>query len=334
MKTAPNCAPIISNTVITHVLAWLAFVSTTTAHGQTVVALSQLASESPQRRFAQIDAQTGVIASVSPLGPTSYAGLGAAPDGQFFGLTWAFNTISKLYSLDVTTNMSTLIGDMVGEPGISFQSLDVMSDGRAYAVSTATITLFPQLFSVNLQTAAITAVNEQQTISDAIIAAGGDGFFANVGALGSVGNRLYAVDVRTSSLVELDPDSGAASVVGGTAGSLLSGELTSGISRARYSAFTALTGVDTNRDGKFDALFMGVNRFDDDNDAATPGITLGGVAKVDTTTGLWELVGTNPGYAYASFGSGPVPEPATAGMTALVALSCLARRRRPAAPVR
>lgn len=318
----------IRNAVILNVLAWSAIVSTTTVSGQTVVALSQLASESPQRRFSQIDIQTGVITSVSPLGPTSYAGLGAAPDGRFFGLTFSSTTTSKLYSLDVTTNMSTLIGDMVGNPGISFQSLDVMSDGRAYAVSTATVTLFPQLFSVNLQTASITAVNEQQTISDAIIAAGGDGFFANVGALGSVGNRLYAVDLRTSSLVELDPDSGAASVVGGAAGSLLSGELTSGISRSRYSAFTALTGVDLNRDGEFDALFMGVGRFDDDNNAATASVNLGGVAKVDITTGRWELVGTNPGYLYASFGSAPVPEPASCALAGFGLLAMgLARAR-------
>jgi hypothetical protein len=192
--------------------------------------------------------------------------------------------------------------------------------------------LFPQLFSVNLQTAAIAAVNEQRTISDAITAVGGDGFFANVGALGSVGNTLYAIDIRTSSLVTLDPDSGAASVVGGAAGLLLSGELSTGISRSRYSAFTALTGVDANRDGEFDTLIGAVNNFDDDNDPATAGIAIGGVARFDLTTGLWDLIGTNPGIRFASFASIPVPEPSGLVLAMLglfdIATSPTHRRRR------
>ena len=51
-------------------------------------------------------------------------------------------------------------------------------------------------------------------------------------------------------------------------------------------------------DGMFDALFGAVNFFDDDGNAATDVLRLGGVVRYDLTDGTWSLVGTNPGVIF------------------------------------
>jgi hypothetical protein len=123
-------------------------------------------------------------------------------------------------------------------------------------------------------------------------------------SLGSVGNRLYGVDLDSYSLIRFNPDTGSAAVVG-SVGSVVSGD------RSIYSGFSALTGVDTDQDGFFDSLFGNANFIDHDNDRNTPTQRLGGIVRYDLTEGTWTLVGTNPGVIFFGFGSSPasVPEP-------------------------
>lgn len=119
-----------------------------------------------------------------------------------------------------------------------------------------------------------------------------------------MGNLVYGVDLDTYSLLSFNPNTGAAAVVG-PVGSVTAGD------RSIYSGFAALTGVDTDEDGIFDALFGNVNFIDGDNDPTTPTERLGGVARYNLADGTWELVGTNPGVIFFGFGSSPaaVPEP-------------------------
>ena len=102
----------------------------------------------------------------------------------------------------------------------------------------------------------------------------------------------------------MDPETGDAAVVG-EVGAVTADD------RAVFSGFAALTGVDTDSDGRFDTLFGNVNFIDDDNDPATPVQRLGGIARYDLNNGSWDLVGTNPGVIFFGFGASPaaVPEP-------------------------
>jgi hypothetical protein len=290
-------------------------------HAQTIIAVTRSDGDT-QVRLSKVDLETGAVSPVSPLGPLTYGGLAGAPNGRLYGTTSAAAGApqSKLYSIDVASNTPTLIGEMAGDPGVSFQSLDIMADGRAFAVSIATAILFPQLFSVDLATAAITPVGDPRSIADAIIAAGNEqGYFATVGALGSVGDRLYTIDLRTNTLVSLDPATGAAAVVGGVPGLLRSGDLSNGVARSRYGGLVSLTGVDTDRDGELDTLVGGVSNWDNDNDPTTPPVGIGGVARFDLSTGLWDLIGVNPGIRFSSMAFVTVPEP-SAGLLAAVGL--------------
>lgn len=305
--------------LIPAVVSFTVICSFQSVYAQKIIATTRNPSVSPNVYFSEIEIATGNSTPISPGTATIYGGLGATPDGRFFGtVTGPSGGSSQLFSLDVNTNTGTLIGTMSGDPDVRFSSFDIMPSGRAFAVSIATATLFPQLFSVDLQTASISAVNQQRTIADAIIAAGdAQGHFANVQALGSVGDFLYAIDARTSSLLSLTPDTGLATVIGGTTNQLRTGMLASGIARSRYGGFSALTGVDTDGDGAFDSLMGSVNQFDDDNDPTTQSVNPGGLAQFDLTTGLWDLIGTNPGTQFAGFASAPVPEPSSLALAAM-----------------
>jgi hypothetical protein len=162
-------------------------------------------------------------------------------------------------------------------------------------------------------------VGSSAAIGDAIDAAAGNApgtaepFLIS---LGSVGGTLYGVDLDTDSLIALDPDDGSASVVGaiGAVGASNGGG---------YSGFAALTGIDEDADGVFDALFGAVN-------FGPAGERLGGLARFDLSDGTWSLVGTNPGLIYFGFGASVVPEPSSlvlAGIGGIVLLG-LARRKR------
>lgn len=119
------------------------------------------------------------------------------------------------------------------------------------------------------------------------------------------------MDLDTDSLISFDPGTGNASVVG-TVGAVTNGAL------SVYSGFSALTGVDTNNDGAFDALFGNVNFIDEDNNPNTPSQRLGGIARYNLGDGTWSLVGTNPGVIFFGFGSSPDPIPEPTSSLALL----------------
>lgn len=141
-------------------------------------------------------------------------------------------------------------------------------------------------------------------------------------SLGSVDNSLYGIDLDTESLIQFDPETGDAAV-GGEVGAVTADD------RTVFSGFAVLTGVDSDADGRFDALFGNVNFIDDDSDPAAPVQRLGGIARYDLRTGSWRLVGTNPGVIFFGFGASPadVPEPATLGGLLLIS-GLLGWRRR------
>ncbi len=271
----------------------------------------------PQFPFVEVDPIAGVSVNISslPARPGNGA-LAASRDGTFYSVR-----ANTLVTVDVHTNAAVTVGAV----DALIDGLDIMSDGRAFGTASAPQ---PQLYSVDLKTGGILAATQPGAITDAIVAAGGQFTEAPfVGGLGSIGKTLYAVETRTSTLLSLNPDTGAVSVVGGRANLLASGTLSNGLPRSRYSNFAALTGVDLDVDGEFDTLIGGVSFFDDDGDAGTPTVFIGGVAKFDITSGQWDLIGTNPGVVFTSFTSVPVPEPAALG-PGLLALSALVSRRR------
>lgn len=126
----------------------------------------------------------------------------------------------------------------------------------------------------------------------------------------------------TQQLHQIDITTGDAAVVG-EVGAITADD------RAVFSGFAALTGVDTDTDGQFDALFGNVNFIDDDNDPETSVQRLGGIARYDLSDGSWDLVGTNPGVIFFGFGASPtaVPEAGVFGGLRLVGgLLCQSRR--------
>jgi hypothetical protein len=182
-----------------------------------------------------------------------------------------------------------------------------------------------QLYQINLLTGAATAVGAPGQIGAAFdsafgLAAGTAAPF--VISLGSVGDHLYGVNLESGrqNLVRIDPATGSAMVIG-TPDAVDLNDF------GRYSGYSALTGVDENGDGAFDALFGSVNFWDHDGNPGTSDLRLGGIARYDLTDGTWSLVGTNPGVIFFGMGASPVPEPGTLALVAIAA-GCLAFRLR------
>ncbi|MEM9586663.1 MAG: PEP-CTERM sorting domain-containing protein, partial [Planctomycetota bacterium] len=176
---------------------------------------------------------------------------------------------------------------------------------------------------LDLDTGAASAISSSATtIGDAIDLASGNPSGTSspfLISLGGVGNTLYGVDLDSDSLISLDPETGDASVVGavGAVGSVTNGS-------ASYSGFSALTGVDEDEDGQYDALFGSVNFIRAGDDL----FRLGGVARYDLTDGTWQLVGTNPGVIFFGFGAAAVPEPSTFSLLAIATVGLCVRSRR------
>lgn len=281
-------------------------------------AQSLLANGAPaagQNQFYAVSTATGAAVSASSVSSGIVAGLATRPTGQVVGLL-----SNNLVTVNVPANTTSVVGPL----GVSASGFDVLPDGRAFTVPTTASAV--QLHAVNLTTGAATPVGAANAIRDAVVAAGGPSTSPFVIGLGSVGGTVYGVDTNSSSLIALNPDTGAAAVVGGQAGSVTAGTLADGTARSRFSGFAALTGADTDGDGATDALFGGVNFFDDDNNTGTPTVRFGGLARFSTATGSWELVGSNPGLIYFGMAPAPVPEPA--GALALAAAVLTAWRAR------
>lgn len=309
------------------VLCWT---STLPLHGQIILGHGQRVAN--QNQFYSFNVNTGLATSISPSTVGLVPALAGTPSGEWLGLSTPSSSNSfatELSRFDPVNNVGTSIGPL--GTSLSAIGLDVMADGRAFAVGRPNSTSnLARLFSIDTGTGAATSVGSETAFQDALIAVGGGGSPFTI-SLGSVGGTLFTIDSFSRSLLSIDPNLGSASVVGGTLGQLALGNLASGIARSRYSAYAGLTGVDLNGDGQYDALYTVINSFDDDDNPATPSVRIGGIGRIDIQTGSWELVGVNPGLAFTSLGSISVPEPSSCLFVALGVLSChwrLGRRLR------
>ncbi len=273
--------------------------------------------DSRQNFVYAIETSTGIATPVSPATtglPAALAGFGPSSLLGFSG--------GQLSQIEPTTGVRTLIGANNGRSSTGF---DITSDGRGFILPFDGQSETQQLHAIDLSTGAASPIGSSSSaVGDALDLALGRPLGTAepfVISLGSVGDTVYGIDLDTNSLVAIDSILGSASVVGsvGAVGSVGGGA---------YSGFATLTGVDENGDGRFDALFGGVNFFDDDANAATASLRLGGVARFDLGDGTWSLVGTNPGVIFFGFASNPIPEPTT-GLLVGLGLMGLAAKRRP-----
>ncbi len=260
----------------------------------------------------QIDTLTGTATPMSPVTSGLPAALAGTLDQRLLGFSGG-----QLTQVDPSTANQSPIG---ANNGLSATGFEVLPDNRGFLTPFDGGFSTQQLFGIDIATGTASPISASATeIGDAIDNAAGnplgtaDPFIISLGA---VGTTLYGIDLDTDSLIALDSDTGAASVIGAVGA----------VGGGAYSGFAALTGVDEDADGTFDALFGAVNFFDDDGDPDTAVQRLGGVARYDLTDGTWSLVGTNPGVIFFGFGSSPVPEPAAFSLLAIAGLLALRRR--------
>ncbi|MEM8605777.1 MAG: hypothetical protein AAGF92_01630 [Myxococcota bacterium] len=242
-----------------------------------------------------INPATGIATPVSP----ATTGLPAALAGEGASRLLGF-TGGQLVEVEPTTGVQTPIGE---NNTLNATGLDVTADGRGFLLPFDDDFNTQQLHGLDLETGSATPIGSPTAVGDAIDAAAGDAPGTSapfVIGLSSIGDTVYGVDLDTNSLIAIDSEQGSVSVVGdiGAVGSVGGGV---------YSGFAAMTGVDEDADGEFDALFGNVNFFDDDGDPDTQSVRLGGVARYDLDDGTWSLVGTNPGVIFFGFASNPAP---------------------------
>ncbi|MEM7756201.1 MAG: PEP-CTERM sorting domain-containing protein [Planctomycetota bacterium] len=261
----------------------------------------------------EIDVTTGVATAVSPMTSGSPAALAGTASGDLFGFS-----NGQLVDVNPFTASQTNIGD---NNGLSSTAFDITADGRGFVLPFNANFDTQQVSNIDLATGEATALGSATAIGDAIDTARGTALgtaLPFVISLGSVGDTLYGIDLDTDSLISINSVTGEAAVVGdvGAVGAANGGA---------YSGFSALTGVDEDLDGDFDALYGSVNFFDDDGDPNTLSQRLGGIGRFDLVTGEWSLVGTNAGVIFFGFGSSPIPTP---GATAVLALGGVVASRR------
>jgi len=232
---------------------------------------------------------------------------------------------SRHGTIDPISGVFTPVG---ASNGLSLTGYEILN-GNGYGVPTSGADR--RLQRIDLATSAATPLGVGTPIADAL-----DTFFGNAAGtnapfiigLGSVVNTLYGVHLGTgkNNLVSIDPTTGNATVLGvpnavGTSGNPGLGS---------YSGFAAMTGVDENSDGAFDALFGNVNFYDPDSAGPLSSQRLGGVARYDLSNGTWSLVGTNPGLIFFGMGSVAVPEPSSLALLVIAGVCAMlvrARRR-------
>ena len=213
-----------------------------------------------------ISTLTGLATPVSPVTTGLPAALAGTLDGRLLGFAGG-----QLSEVSPSTGVLTPIG---ASNGLTATGLEVLPDNRGFLTPFDANFDSQQLFSLDITTGAAAPISGSPTeIGDAIDNAAGNPLGTTrpfIIGLGAVADQLYGVDLDSNSLIALDADNGAASVVGdvGAVGSVTNGSAT-------YGGFAALTGVDENADGEFDALFGAVNFIDDGNENQR----LGGVAR-------------------------------------------------------
>jgi hypothetical protein len=234
-----------------------------------------------QNRYFSIDVTTGVATALAsplvPVQPVTTAGLAFAPNGTPYGIASGF-----LVQPDFANNTFTQIGSLGNL--VFAGSLDILADGRAFTIQTNELT---GLLAVDLATGGTVTIGSETELVDALVAAGANLSYFDpsiIIAMGSLGDTLYAIDSRSSSLVAINPATGQVTVPSGLAGQLRRGNLANGNARSRYATFAGLTGYDSNNDGTYDRLLGTVNTFD--------GVRLGALVEFNVTDGSWELIGT------------------------------------------
>ena len=270
--------------------------------------------------YYSIDTTTGKATPLAPITGGNSAALAGTPDGRILGIR-----SGQLIEINPATGTTVNIGAPAPSTGAP-TAFDVLSDGRGFVLPFQTgfsqFTQTQNLHSVNLTTGQYTPITTGRTIGDAVDAAAGtpsgtaEPFIIS---LGSVGNTLYGVDLDTNSLISINPDNGAAAVIGAVGGVAPAG-------LPVFSGFAALTGVDENADGTFDTLYGNVNFSDPDGPGGVGSSRLGGLARYDLTDGTWDLVGTNPGLIFFGFASTPIPEPTALSLLAGAGMLALRRR--------
>lgn len=281
------------------------------ASGQLLVSGAPGHDDTRENYIYEIDVTTGVATAVSPM----TTGLPAAMAGTASGDLYGFSS-GQLVQVDPYSASVTNVGS---NNGLSSTAFDITASGQGFLLPFNDSFNSQQVHNIDLATGDATAIGSATAIGDAIDVARGTSLGTAtpfIISLGSVGNTLYGVDLDTSSLISIDSVSGAADVVGdvGAVGDANGGG---------YSGFSALTGVDEDQDGTYDALFGSVNYFDD----GTGTERLGGIGRFDLATGEWSLVGTNSGVIFFGFGSSPVPTPGTVAFLAAGGLLGTRRRR-------
>jgi hypothetical protein len=261
--------------------------------------------DSRENYVFEIDTETGLATPISPVTSGLPAGLGATAD-TLYG--WSGNT---LQIVDPMTGTTTAAGSATAFGATAF---DVTSDGVGFGMTNGD----DQLFQVDLATGQATAVGAAGLVNTALADAGVTDPNAFIISLGSVGDALYGIDLSTDSLIQIDPGTGSASVIG-TLGAV--DEVGAGI----FGGYAGLTGVDEDEDGTYDALLGVVNFVNPSGDEGS--VRLGGIARFDLGDASWDLIGLNERTIFFGLASPPVPEPATLSLLAAGGVMLLRRRQ-------
>ncbi|MEN1678406.1 MAG: PEP-CTERM sorting domain-containing protein [Planctomycetota bacterium] len=263
--------------------------------------------DSRENYVFEISPATGNATPVSPVASGLPPALGATIDETLWG--WSGGTLQVV---DPVTGVSTPAGPT---SPFSATAFDVTTDGVGYGLTT----FDGQLFEVDLATGIASAVGAPGLVNDALAAAGETDPSAFIISLGSVGDSLYGIDLSTDTLIEIDPDTGAAAVVG-SVGSV------DGVGAGIFGGYAGLTGVDEDADGEYESLFGVVNFINPGGPIGS--VRLGGIARFDLSDGSWDLVGLNDNVIFFGLASPPVPEPCTLALLALGGLPAARLRRR------
>lgn len=262
-----------------------------------------------------ISLNNGHASQIAPIS-TGIAGLATAPDGTIYGRSG-----TALYTVDPYTAAIELVGTAT-VPG-SATSLDILPDGRAYALPFNADFDTAQLFQVDLGTGEQTPIGDPNAITTAIDTAFPERdmtYGPFIISLGSVGEFLYGMDLETNTLIEIDPDTGDALALGDYDAAAMETD------EGRWSGLAGLTGVDTNGDGVNDELYGVANYYQTFADNSSS--AMGAIIRYDILTSRWDLVGTNPDVIFYSLTAGQVvPEPATMTLLGLGAGALALRRR-------
>jgi hypothetical protein len=263
-----------------------------------------------------IDLGTGAASQIAPIS-TGIAGLATAPDGTLYGRSGL-----DLYTIDTSDASLSLVGSAAAG---SSTSLEIMPDGRAFTLPFNDVFDTAQLHALDLATGEQTGIGSPTALLDAIDLAfpGRDMTYGPFSiSLGSVGDRLYGLDLETNTLLEIDPDTGDAVVNGAYNAAAM--ETVDGY----WSGFAGLTGVDYDSDGINDALYGVANYY---YDAATDTTSaMGAIARFDLADSTWSLVGQNDDIIFYSLaaGSAPVPEPTTMALLGMGGVMLAIRHRK------